>query len=603
MRRCGAAVLVAACSLLGGEAAWGQGTLPALDLFADTDDDDDDGSADGAGQRLDAAGAKDVRWLTTTERRLVQGARILSPVARWVVDGRGLSAGAALPNGARRVGVQGLAAGKTSVVLVSGAVELTVLEMSAFDAHGARVDLARSHASISRVLPAFLSEDAAGAADQDALRWVVTGPEAALPERLEILSERPDGTPLDRLTNVELWQQPCAPGTAPGLECRTSPLIRATVDPIDRGHPESSGRSIRAEVGGKLLVRAFDRKASSVRVGGPRSTALGAVERFRSTLRVHVLRASPDGPPAIGNSAAEALSLARAEIDAASFIWGQCGIHFGMGKDAFVELVDPPVSHLIAVGCELGLPASGGDVRLRVGKKAIRVTTAFGDTPLSVAERLSRALVAAGFDVALGRNARTESGALPSVDLSVRHGDELVAVERDGDAPLSSDPSLDVCLGSVDLGDGLDHFRDDDAPAGTTEERALIKAYADRDPRTIEVFVVPSFSGQGRVGESFLDAEGSAIRNTVIVDRLAVRAGARSHVLSHELGHVLLDMPGHPDDYGVDQPTALMDADATDPSIFGPRRLSIDECERALRQRGPAARVPLLEPWPLVKAR
>jgi hypothetical protein len=31
--------------------------------------------------------------------------------------------------------------------------------------------------------------------------------------------------------------------------------------------------------------------------------------------------------------------------------------------------------------------------------------------------------------------------------------------------------------------------------------------------------------------------------------------------------------------------------------------LSIDECERALRQRGPAARVPLLEPWPLVKAR
>ncbi len=74
-------------------------------------------------------------------------------------------------------------------------------------------------------------------------------------------------------------------------------------------------------------------------------------------------------------------------------------------------------------------------------------------------------------------------------------------------------------------------------------------------------------------------------------------------MLSHELGHVLLDMPGHPDDYGVDQPTALMDADATDPSIFGPRRLSIDECERALRQRGPAARVPLLEPWPLVRPR
>jgi hypothetical protein len=86
----------------------------------------------------------------------------------------------------------------------------------------------------------------------------------------------------------------------------------------------------------------------------------------------------------------------------------------------------------------------------------------------------------------------------------------------------------------------------------------------------------------------------------VLVDRAAILAGARSHVLAHELGHVLLNLPGHPDDYGVDQPTSLMDADATDPSIFGPRRLSIAECERALRERGPRARAPLLEPWPLL---
>ena len=50
---------------------------------------------------------------------------------------------------------------------------------------------------------------------------------------------------------------------------------------------------------------------------------------------------------------------------------------------------------------------------------------------------------------------------------------------------------------------------------------------------------------------------------------------------------------------GVDRPSALMDADAADPSIFGPRRLSIDDCERAVRQSGPGVAIPLLEPWPM----
>jgi hypothetical protein len=44
-----------------------------------------------------------------------------------------------------------------------------------------------------------------------------------------------------------------------------------------------------------------------------------------------------------------------------------------------------------------------------------------------------------------------------------------------------------------------------------------------------------------------------------------------------------------------------MDADAADSSIFGPRRLSVAECERAVLQSGPGAPLPLLEPWPLVE--
>ena len=58
-------------------------------------------------------------------------------------------------------------------------------------------------------------------------------------------------------------------------------------------------------------------------------------------------------------------------------------------------------------------------------------------------------------------------------------------------------------------------------------------------------------------------------------------------------------MPGHPDDFGVDVPTLLMDSDAADPSAFGPRRLSLADCARAYRQSGPGASIPLLAIWPL----
>ncbi|HEV8551503.1 MAG TPA: hypothetical protein VGQ57_20790, partial [Polyangiaceae bacterium] len=187
-----------------------------------------------------------------------------------------------------------------------------------------------------------------------------------------------------------------------------------------------------------------------------------------------------------------------------------------------------------------------------------------------------------------------------TADVLVRRADGgLAELRPDGAAPLSSDPSLGACFGEVDFADGLDHFTDVDAPAGTVEERALVKAFEDGDPTTIDVFVVPAFSGAGRIGESFVHEPGSSIQNVVILDRAGIRAGARSFVLAHELGHVLLDLPGHPDDYGVDRPSDLMDADAADASMFGPRRLSVEECERAVRQSGAGAALPLLTPWPL----
>jgi hypothetical protein len=85
----------------------------------------------------------------------------------------------------------------------------------------------------------------------------------------------------------------------------------------------------------------------------------------------------------------------------------------------------------------------------------------------------------------------------------------------------------------------------------------------------------------------------------VLLDRAGVRGGRASSALAHELGHILLDDPGHPDDFGADTPTRLMDADAVNPSAFGPRRLVAAECARAIRQSGPGSPLPLLRAWPL----
>jgi hypothetical protein len=564
-------------------------------VFADVDDDDDDGRPDAAADRVSGPGASDVLWFGS---RSVRAARLESPVARFVAGTKSWSGGGLSPG---RLGLQGLAAGRVEIELDSLQHTLSVIEVVALDGRDARVDLSRSHAAISRSLPSFLGgQRGVQVHDPDALRWVLAGPAEALPDEASLSSTRPDGTPLDRLERIELVPTPCPAGLPPSVGCRTTALIRATVDPIDRQHPESSARSLRGEVGGRMTLMVGALKAASIRVGGPRTTALGPIDRLRARVRMHVLRSSRAGMPAIGGDDAGARELARQEVDGASGLWGQCGIHFGVGAEIPVFVRDPPPPYLLAVGCELGMPASGGEVRFLAGGRRVRLTTRAGQAPAEVATQLARALTAAGFSASVSPNPLTGPSAQRTVDVLVRRADgSLADLHVDGAEPLSSDPSLQVCLGEVELADGLSHFSDADAPAGTIEERALVKAYDDGDPTTIDVFVVPSFAGAGRIGESFIDTPGSSIQNVLILDRAAIRSGARSFALAHELGHILLELPGHPDDFGVDLPSALMDADAADPSIFGPRRLSVAECERALRESGPTAPLPLLQPWPL----
>ena len=197
--------------------------------------------------------------------------------------------------------------------------------------------------------------------------------------------------------------------------------------------------------------------------------------------------------------------------------------------------------------------------------------------------------------------ARISSGAAPSVDVALRRADGQLAT---AELVSSSDATMSVSVGAVDLSDGLQHFGDTDSVAGTLEERTLVKSVDDGDPRTIEVIVVPFFGGGGRIGESFIGSDGSSMRNVVIIDHGRHYSTLYGHMSRFAPGlrvgsHVKLDEPGHPDDYGIDTPTLLMDSDASDGSPFGPRRLLADDCVRAVRQSGPGSRIPLLTEWKL----
>jgi hypothetical protein len=302
----------------------------------------------------------------------------------------------------------------------------------------------------------------------------------------------------------------------------------------------------------------------------------------------------------VGATVAGGVSLARQELSVANALWGQCGIQFGDPSELDVQVVDPPPPHMFAVGCGLGLPATGGTLAIRVSGRRFELRTEPGAPPAQVARQLGRELGRAGFQVSLSPNPRESFAASASMDVLVRGPrGQYVPLEllHGVDAP---ETTLEICLGGVSLSDGLSHFSDADAATGTLEERSLLKALVDDDPASIDVLVLPYFVTVGRVGESFVDAMGLGVRNAIIIDRAGVRAGARSFALAHELGHVLLQVAGHPDDFGADLPTSLMDADAADASIFGPRRLSVAECERAILQSGPDAPLPLLRRWPLI---
>jgi hypothetical protein len=407
--------------------------------------------------------------------------------------------------------------------------------------------------------------------------------------RLESLG--PDGQRHGLLRHVPLAR-------VPGTTRFRSSFLRLVSDTTDGSAPDVAEQLLRAEL--RDRVRAVVDGVEPIQA----ELTVGTLSHYdpvrsplRGTLRLTVLRVTAGGTPSVGDDSGEATTLARRQVEIANEIWAQCFIDFGAPEAAFVQVVDPPPGALLSVSDLDGLPTlRAATVQLRANDRLLGpIALPAGSTPERTAGTIARALRKAGLRADVTVNPRAELGAASSADVVVRDArGNLVSLQPVSSARLSTDPQQAVTIGAVDLSDGLDEFDNTLAITGTLEERTMVKLLADDDPSTIDVFLVNRFVNRARQGEAFIEADGSTMANTLIFDRNAVRFERQAWVQAHELGHVLLDEAFHPDNIGIDRPWLLMDADARQGRVTGPKRISDAECARARRRSGPDAHPALL---------
>ena len=573
----------------------------AIVVAADRDDDDLDGRADAEAQAVSAFAKNSLFSLDSRFWGMKIRADSGSDHVRVIgTDGAVVPFGSTVPKNAF---LQGVSVGVAHLAILHAgreeAITVEVVGLGFRDGTNKDLDLAHERASLERTPPERApASPEAGYDDGDALRGhfeiPADGGIAVDAAALSIESISSSGASIDKLDALPFESVPCSAGKA----CFVTAPIRFVVDDVDRTLPLVERRSVRAEVGGAIVIR-YAGGEQSIRIEGPRSSSIGAMPRYRATLRPFVVRVAPKGAPAVGGNDQGAALAVRQELALASATWGQCGITFGKSDAIDVKIIDPPPSYLVSFGDDLGIAASGGSVKVKVDGKLVSSEIQPGSSPLGAARAFAAAVSHAGFSATVSPNVRIVPAAGQSVDVLVKHDGAFAHVTPASGTRATDDASMIVRIGAVDLSDGLYHFGDMDSMSGTLEERTLVKSVDDGDPSTIDIVFVPSFTGGDRIGESFIQNDTSSIRDLVILDRAGVRARRMSSTLAHEVGHVLMDAPGHPDDYGLDTPTRLMDSDGADASPFGPRRLTVDECVRAVKEAGPKGRVPLLVPWPL----
>ncbi len=573
-----------------------------LSVAYDDDDDDENGVADaeqGSDVPMDDVRRLRIRGSEPVEVRVSEGLRLIR-------NGRPAGDHVALP--ARTlptiIGVQGVAPSARSrdrsLTLVAGGAEtlipITVVHASFLSAGNARLDPRSAAAGVSRAITndASLERDVSfggPSADPDNLRIQVNDPSAeGLELRAVLTSGRPGERPRSRQELTLRRARPEGPFR--------STFIRLVGDVVDQEAPGVADRVLRVALRDELRLEyelGDGAVGTSVRVGRAGSED-GPQAARRAALRIRVLRHRRGGVPAVGDNDQGAIRIAQEQIRIANEIWLQCYLDFGPPGRADIAVIDPPPPALLAIGDGAALPARGGGViRFRANGRLFRVPTTPGAPPVQTALAVAAALQTAGLAARVTENPPTEFGAGRSADIVVRDlAGNLARLGPDRNAPLSTDARQGAQIGVVDLTDGLLEFDNMTAAAGTLEERALIKTLADDDPSTIDLFIVNRFTAGTRQGEAFIEADGSAIINTLILDRNGIRQQREAWTQSHEIGHILLDMPFHPDNVGPDRPWLLMDADSSQGLVTGPKRITRDQCHRVRARSGVHATPALL---------
>lgn len=384
---------------------------------------------------------------------------------------------------------------------------------------------------------------------------------------------------------------------APGMPLRSA-YVRLVADEVDARARGAESRTLRVALRDQVRVRYASGERAierSLRVGlGGKGDHPDSA--FRTRVVVHILRVGPGGQAVIGQDDASALSVMRQQLTAANEIWLQCNLSFGDPTEVAMEIAEPPGATMLAVANEDGLPArGGGELRFRIdGLSVPAIPTRPGASPTATAQSIAETVRKLGFFATVSENLPTRSGAGPSADVLIRRKNgEPVNITTEEGAPLSSDVRQSLQIGNVDLGDGLQEFDNTTAQVGSLEERTLLKALADDDPHTIDIFVVNQFTAATRQGEAFIADPEGPITNAVVIDRNGLRHAPLAWTLAHELGHVLMNDPLHPDNVGPDRPWLLMDADSGRGTVDGPKRLRASDCQR-MREISRRARYPLL---------
>ena len=547
-------------------------------IAADEDDDDENGSPD-ATDSADGASHDDAVVLRVHGR----GSATLEVEGPARVE----PARVTLP---AEVRVQGLAPGRASLRVRVGARDAT-LPITVFrlrlESPSGRIDPARDAVAPTLALPndRDLPRDDSPCRDPRCVRIVAEAPADAPFDHARLERFAVGGGDLRSLA---------LPFAHDGRDWR-SPWTRLVVDAIDEAAPGVSGRVLEVRLRDVVQAR-VGVATQSVRVGRPGDED-GPLAARRGRMRVRVLRHG--GVPAIGDTDEGAIALARNQIAIANQIWLQCLVGFGDPADADVAVVDPPPPFLLAVANEDGLHAAGGEVRFRAGDVEVGpVRIPRNSAPIDTAMILAHTLRDAGFEPSVYANPRTANGADQSADVVVRRAGQPIALASLPAHPLSTDPQQTLRIGRVDLSDGLQPFRNSNAAAGSLEERTLLHAVADRDATTLDLVIINAFTNGGRQGEAFIESDRGAFSNIFLLDRSGIRQQRAAWTQSHELGHVLLDIPFHPDDLGPDRPWLLMDADSSSPYVTGPKRLAPEECARARHRSGTDTHPVLLDRWP-----